>query len=80
MFIGKNAKKSVHLLPQMLNRHGLITGSTGSGKTMSLKVIVEQLSNIGVPSLLVDVKGDLSGFIEPGELTPGLAKRIKISR
>ncbi len=54
------------LLPQMANRHGLITGATGTGKTVSLRVLAEQFSAIGVPVFLADVKGDLSGLAQPG--------------
>ncbi|MCK8058645.1 MULTISPECIES: helicase HerA-like domain-containing protein [unclassified Fusibacter] len=60
-------KEAYHeLLPQMLCRHGLITGATGSGKTVSIKVLAESFSELGIPVFLQDVKGDLSGFIEKG--------------
>ena len=55
---------------KMFNRHGLIAGATGTGKTKSLQVIAEQLSANGVPSLLMDVKGDLSGIAAAGEINP----------
>jgi DNA helicase HerA-like ATPase len=55
------------LLPALANRHGLIAGATGTGKTVTLQRIVEQLSRIGVPTLLADVKGDLSGLAAAGQ-------------
>ena len=60
------------------NRHGLIAGATGTGKTKSLQVIVEELSNAGVPVLVMDIKGDLSGLGAPGEFNPIIEKREKI--
>lgn len=61
----------VRLPLKMMNRHGLIAGATGSGKTKTLQILAEQLSNKGVPSLLMDIKGDLSGIAMP---SPGHAK------
>lgn len=58
-----------------LNRHGLIAGATGTGKTKSLQVILEELSLAGVPSLVMDIKGDLSGIGAPGERNPIITKR-----
>jgi uncharacterized protein len=58
-----------------MNRHGLIAGATGTGKTKSLQVIAEQLSRLGVPVLLMDVKGDLSGIAMPGEEKPFITDR-----
>ncbi|MDX9904139.1 MAG: DUF853 family protein [Bacteroidales bacterium] len=58
-----------------LNRHGLIAGATGTGKTKSLQVITEQLSLKGIPSLVMDVKGDLSGLARPGQETPFITNR-----
>ena len=66
----------VCLLPQMANRHGLIAGATGTGKTVSLKVLAEGFSNMGVPVLLADVKGDLAGMVEVGQHSDGIAKRL----
>jgi hypothetical protein len=60
---------------KMFNRHGLIAGATGTGKTKTLQVISEQLSDKGVPVLLMDVKGDLSGIAKPGEVKPFIAER-----
>ena len=56
----------VYLEPSMANRHGLIAGATGTGKTVTLKVIAESFSDMGVPVFLADVKGDLTGMCEPG--------------
>jgi DNA helicase HerA-like ATPase len=65
------------LLPGMANRHGLITGATGTGKTVTLQVMAEQFSRIGVPVFMADVKGDLAGLGAAGAMTPKLAERIK---
>jgi hypothetical protein len=64
------------MLPAMGNRHGLITGATGTGKTVSLQVLAEQFARIGVPSFLADVKGDLAGLSTAGSLTPKLTTRL----
>ena len=65
------------LLSNMANRHGLIAGATGTGKTVTLKVLTEQFSSIGVPVFLADVKGDLSGFSEPGVTSSKLQERLQ---
>jgi DNA double-strand break repair helicase HerA and related ATPase len=65
------------LLPNMANRHGLIAGATGTGKTVTLQVMAESLSAIGVPVFTADVKGDLSGISQAGRDNPKLAERIK---
>ncbi len=65
------------LLPQMSNRHGLVAGATGTGKTVTLQVMAESFSRIGVPVFAADVKGDLSGISQPGKESPKLAERIK---
>jgi len=62
LLVGKNGDKEVYLLPKMANRHGLITGASGSGKTITLKVLSESFSDARVPVFLVDVKGDLAGM------------------
>ncbi|MBQ8536607.1 MAG: DUF853 family protein, partial [Clostridia bacterium] len=64
------------LLPQMANRHGLIAGATGTGKTVSLKVLAEGFSQMGVPVFLADVKGDLAGMVAPGQHSESLANRL----
>src|SRR5687767_2133268 len=57
---------AVRLALAMTNRHGLIAGATGTGKTRTLQLLAEQLSNAGVPVFVCDVKGDVSGMSEPG--------------
>lgn len=64
------------LIPSLVNRHGLIAGATGTGKTVTLQVIAEALSRIGVPVFAADVKGDLSGIGKPGRETPKLKSRL----
>jgi len=69
----------LYLLPQMANRHGLIAGATGTGKTISLQVLAEGLSRIGVSVFMADVKGDLSGISQPGKSdNPKVNDRIKL--
>jgi len=65
------------LLPNMANRHGMIAGATGTGKTVTLQVMAESFSRIGVPVFAADVKGDLSGVSQPGKENPKLAERVK---
>lgn len=65
------------ILPGMGNRHGLIAGATGTGKTVSLRVIAESFSEIGVPVFVADVKGDLSGMARPGTENPKITERLK---
>jgi DNA helicase HerA-like ATPase len=65
------------ILPPMANRHGLIAGATGTGKTVSLRVIAERFSAIGVPVFMADVKGDLSGIAKPGQEIPGITQRVR---
>lgn len=66
-----------YLLPGMANRHGLIAGATGTGKTVTLQVLAEHFSSIGVPVFLADVKGDLAGICQPGESKPKIEERIR---
>ncbi len=66
----------VCLLPQLANRHGLIAGATGTGKTVSLKVLAEGFSDMGVPVFLADVKGDLAGMVEVGQHNDNIARRL----
>ncbi len=76
MLIAKNSQE-LNLLPQMSNRHGLIAGATGTGKTVTLQSIAEQFSLIGVPVFLADVKGDLAGISQPGGNNPKISERIQ---
>ena len=69
--------KNLYLLPSMANRHGLIAGATGTGKTITLKVMAESFSDMGVPVFLADVKGDLSGMCRPGVDTEDMQRRIE---
>ncbi len=74
------AKSGVELglLPGMANRHGLIAGATGTGKTVTLQAVAEALSAIGVPVFMADVKGDLAGLAAPGGGNPKVAERVKM--
>ena len=69
--------KNLYLLPQMANRHGLIAGATGTGKTITMKVMAESFSDMGVPVFLADVKGDLSGMCVPGVDSEDMRARIE---
>src|SRR5262249_28317005 len=69
--------KELSLLPGLANRHGLITGATGTGKTVSLQVLAERFSAIGVPCFLADVKGDLAGLSAAGAPTPKMSERLQ---
>ena len=71
------ATDEIYLDPAIGNRHGLITGATGTGKTVSLQVIAERFSAIGVPVFMADIKGDLSGISQAGSATPKIVERIK---
>ena len=66
-----------HLLPALANRHGLITGATGTGKTITLQKIAESFSSIGIPVFMADVKGDLTGISQTGALPEKVAKILK---
>jgi DNA double-strand break repair helicase HerA and related ATPase len=71
------ADSELYLLPQYANRHGLIAGATGTGKTVTLQRIAEQLSRIGVPVFMADVKGDLAGMSQAGEPKGKIKERIE---
>ncbi|ODU37027.1 MAG: ATP-binding protein [Thiobacillus sp. SCN 63-374] len=73
LLIARNATADLHLLPQMANRHGLITG----GKTVTLQTLAEHFSRIGVPCFMSDVKGDLSGISQPGGGNAKVAERVE---
>ena len=75
--IARHGDLELELLPAFANRHGLITGATGTGKTVTLQVIAERMSSIGVPVFMADVKGDLAGMSQPGAMSPKLQERLK---
>lgn len=75
--LAAQSEKNLFLLPSMANRHGLIAGATGTGKTVTMKVLAESFSDMGVPVFLADVKGDLSGMCRPGEDTADMRARIE---
>lgn len=77
ILIGKNDEKELSILLNKANRHGLITGASGSGKTITLKVMAESFSDAGVPVFLADVKGDLGATALTGEANEALDKRIQ---
>lgn len=77
LLLAKNDKIALHLLPQMANRHGLITGATGTGKTVTLQTLAEAFSRIGVPVFLSDIKGDLSGLAKAGGNNAKVEARVK---
>ena len=72
LVIARHADTDLGLLPALANRHGLITGATGTGKTVTLQVLAERFSCIGVPVFMADVKGDLTGLSQPGVMSPKL--------
>ena len=69
IWMAQSEDKNLYLLPKMANRHGIIAGATGTGKTVTMKVMAESFSDMGVPVFLCDVKGDLSGMCVPGSAT-----------
>ncbi|WP_439684767.1 ATPase [Cupriavidus oxalaticus] len=76
ILIAKNAEHELVLLPQMGNRHGLITGATGTGKTVTLQTLAQGFSRLGVPVFMADVKGDLTGISQSGQLSDKLRQRL----
>ena len=76
ILIGKSGEENVYIYPKMANRHGLIAGATGTGKTVTLKVMAESFSDCGVPVFLADAKGDLAGMCRSGVLNEALQERI----
>jgi DNA helicase HerA-like ATPase len=77
LLIAKAGAAELVLLPQYANRHGLIAGATGTGKTVTLQRVAEGLSRIGVPVFMADVKGDLAGLSQPGEAKGRIKERIE---
>jgi len=78
LLIARNPQAELLLLPALANRHGLITGATGTGKTVTLQVMAERFSEIGVPVFMADVKGDLSGITQAGAPSPKFLERLKL--
>ncbi len=70
-------ERAIYLQPSMANRHGLIAGATGTGKTVTLKVLAEDFSEMGVPVFVADIKGDLSGMCEPGSPNKHILRSIE---
>ena len=77
ILVARHGKQEACLLPALANRHGLVTGATGTGKTVTLQRLAEGFSRIGVPVFMADVKGDLTGISQPGEPSPKLAAALQ---
>lgn len=77
LLIAEAAGKDIAIRSEMITRHGLITGATGSGKTVSLQTLAETFSQLGVPVFMADVKGDLTGIAKPGDLSGKPGKRVQ---
>jgi len=77
LIIAKAGENELALLPALANRHGCITGATGTGKTITLQVLAERFSAIGVPVFMADVKGDLTGIARPGQPSPKMSERLQ---
>ena len=76
MIIAKSGEHELALLPALANRHGCITGATGTGKTITLQVLAENFSRTGVPVFMADVKGDLTGIAKAGQASPKMSERL----
>ena len=76
LLIAKRDATECFLLPELANRHGLITGATGTGKTVTLQTLAENFSRIGVPVFIADVKGDLTGISQAGNIGGKLAATL----
>ena len=78
IWVANNGKgENIGIIPKMANRHGLVAGATGTGKTVTLKVLAEAFSDMGVPVFMADVKGDISGIADQGQSTEDMQKRIE---
>jgi DNA helicase HerA-like ATPase len=77
ILVAQHGDIECHLLPGLANRHGLITGATGTGKTITLQTLAENFSKLGVPVFMADVKGDLTGITQRGTLPPKVAQILK---
>jgi len=78
LLVAKSKTAQLELLPALANRHGLIAGATGTGKTVTLQTLAQGFSRVGVPVFMADVKGDLSGLAQPGASSPKLNERIDL--
>ena len=78
ILVAQHGDIECHLLPALANRHGLITGATGTGKTITLQTLAENFSRIGVPVFMADVKGDLAGLSQAGELKGKIKERVEL--
>ncbi len=76
ILLAKHGATECVLLPGLANRHGLITGATGTGKTITLQTLAENFSRLGVPVFMADVKGDLTGITQKGTLPDKVLKLI----
>lgn len=77
IWVGTSEEGAVCLLPQLANRHGLISGATGTGKTVTLQVLAEGFSQLGVPVFMADIKGDLAGMSRPGQPNDKIQARLE---
>ena len=77
IWFGNSGDEKIYIYPKMANRHGLIAGATGTGKTVTLKVLAESFSDAGVPVFLADVKGDLAGMCMMGQESDSVKKRVE---
>ena len=76
LYIAHSENGNINLVGNMANRHGLIAGATGTGKTVTLQVLAETFSQAGVPCFMADMKGDLSGISQPGKISSFIQKRM----
>jgi uncharacterized protein len=77
ILVARHGDIECHLLPALANRHGLITGATGTGKTITLQTLAENFSKLGVPVFMADVKGDLTGISQTGSVPAKMAAVLK---
>ena len=75
LYVAHSSNGPIYITGQMANRHGLIAGATGTGKTVSLQVIAETFSQAGVPCFMADMKGDLSGISQTGKMSGFIENR-----
>src|SRR5262245_26409387 len=76
ILVAKKDASEFFLLPQMANRHGVITGATGTGKTVTLQRIADEFSRLGIPVFMTDIKGDLTGVRQPGSMIGKIGERV----